>query len=168
VPAARNTWASKADAQEAHEAIRPTAIDITPSDFPPDSDEMKLYKLIWLRAVASQMVPAKFYATKALLLSAVRVKDHNLQFLAKGRVLLSPGWMALTPDDAVEDKDEANEEDADKSLPELQEQARLQCSEVHAVTTATKPPPRLTDASLTKLLESMGIGRPSTFASIVA
>ena len=55
VPAARNTWASKADAQEAHEAIRPTAIDITPSDFAPDSDEMKLYKLIWLRAVASHL-----------------------------------------------------------------------------------------------------------------
>lgn len=169
VPQKRNMWASKADAQEAHEAIRPTAVGITPTDFAPDSDEMKLYKLIWLRAVASQMVPARYHATKALLLSAVKVKDHNLQFLAKGRVLLSPGWLALTPDDAVEEKDdESKEEDDDKSLPELQEQARLQCCEVTPVTTATKPPPRLTDASLTKLLESMGIGRPSTFASIVA
>ncbi|WP_095158226.1 type I DNA topoisomerase [Pseudomonas sp. Irchel 3E13] len=168
VPAQRNTWASKADAQEAHEAIRPTAVDITPTDFAPDSDEMKLYKLIWLRAVASQMVPARYDATKALLLSAVQVKGSNLQFLAKGRVLLSPGWMALTPDDAVEDKEEAKDDEDDKSLPDLQEQARLQCCEVTPITTATKPPPRLTDASLTKLLESMGIGRPSTFASIVA
>lgn len=168
VPKERNTWASKADAQEAHEAIRPTAVGITPTDFAPDSDEMKLYKLIWLRAVASQMVAARYDATKAVLLSAVKVKDSNLQFLAKGRVLLSPGWLALTPDDAVEDKEEAKDEEDDKSLPELQEQARLQCCEVRPITTATKPPPRLTDASLTKLLESMGIGRPSTFASIVA
>lgn len=170
VPEKPNTWESKENAQEAHEAIRPTVIsDKMPSELSEGTEMAKLYKLIWERAIASQMPPAVYFATQALLLSQVRVRDQHLQFLAKGRRLLSPGWMALTEDDATEEK----EEDADKDesdladLPKLNEVDQITCSKVEPITSTTKPAPRFTEASLVKALEAAGVGRPSTYGAII-
>ncbi|RJX72612.1 type I DNA topoisomerase [Pseudomonas sp. LS-2] len=170
IPDSPNTWSSKADAQEAHEAIRPSDTSITqPSDFPPDSPEGKLYELIWKRTVASQMLPARYNAKKILLLSAVKVADQHLQFQASGRTLFFPGWLALTPEDAVADADEVDEGGVTAGLlPDLVESSRIQCKTLELKTSVTKPPPRYTSASLVKALESHGIGRPSTYASIMA
>lgn len=112
VPDKPNKWSSKADAQEAHEAIRPSDVaNPEAGEFSADSPEGKLYKLIWQRTMASQMLPARYNAKKILLLSAVKVADQHLQFLATGRTLTSPGWLALTPEDAaVEVSEDENEE----------------------------------------------------------
>ena len=168
VPDKPNKWSSKADAQEAHEAIRPSDVaNLEAGEFSADSPEGKLYKLIWQRTMASQMLPARYNAKKILLLSAVKVADQHLQFLATGRTLTSPGWLALTPEDAaVEVSEDENEEG--NALPEIAENTRLQCKDLSVTRSATKPPPRFTDASLVKALESHGIGRPSTYASTMA
>lgn len=173
VPDVRNTWNSKEGAQEAHEAIRPTDVsNKQPSEFPADSHAGKLYRLIWERAVASQMEPAKYFSTTAILVSALKVQGQNLQFIARGRTLLSEGWLKLTPerpgeDDDGNEKDEADDEGSESALPELQEGARVSCLKGDAITATTKPPARLTIASLVRELERHGIGRPSTFASII-
>jgi len=174
VPDQRNTWQSKAGAQEAHEAIRPTDVSLKqPSEFPADSHAGKLYRLIWERSVASQMEPAKYHSTTAIIVSALKVQGQNLQFIARGRVLLSEGWLKLTPERPGEDADgnevgdAGNEEESDSALPPLEEGTRLTCLEGKPLTVTTKPPARLTISSLVKALEANGIGRPSTFASII-
>ncbi|MBI6605478.1 type I DNA topoisomerase [Pseudomonas sp. S4_EA_1b] len=171
VPEAPHTWESKENAQEAHEAIRPTVIaDKLPSELSEGTEMAKLYKLIWERAIASQMLPAVYFATQVLLLSQVKVSDQHLQFLAKGRRLLSPGWLALTEDDATEEKSE-DSDDQDESdhadLPPLTENQQLTCNKVDQITSTTKPPPRFTEASLVKALEAAGVGRPSTYGAII-
>ncbi|KSQ21552.1 DNA topoisomerase I [Pseudomonas aeruginosa] len=172
VPDEPNTWKAKAGAQEAHEGIRPTVIeDRATSEFPAGSDEAKLYELIWERAVASQMEPACYFSTQVLLASQVKVRDEHLQFLAKGRQLLSPGWKALTQEDATEEKQDDGEEPEDdgstNDMPALTEGQQLTCSKVEPITATTKPPARFTEASLVKALEAAGVGRPSTYGSII-
>lgn len=171
IPETPHTWDSKENAQEAHEAIRPTVIaDRMPSELSEGTEMAKLYKLIWERAVASQMQPAVYFSTQALLLSQVKVREQHLQFLAKGRRLLSPGWLALTSDDATEEKSE-DSDDQDESeldeLPPLTEGQQLTCNKVEQISSTTKPPPRFTEASLVKALEAAGIGRPSTYGAII-
>lgn len=173
VPATRNTWNSKENAQEAHEAIRPTDIsNIQPSEFAPDSPEGRLYKLIWERTVACQMEPAKYFSMSAILVSALKVQGQNLQFVARGRTLISEGWLKLTPEEPGVDEDgnEKDEADGDDSsaLPSLEEGARLQSINAEGTTSTTKPPARLTVGTLVKELERYGIGRPATYASIIS
>lgn len=173
IPAERNTWKSKDDAQEAHEAIRPTDVNArTPDDLPPDSDAAKLYKLIWERAFTSQMAPAKYFSTTAVLVSALQVQGVNLQFIARGRTLLDPGFLALSQaheglDEEGDELPEDSEDDDEGALPSLQDGQRLTCLKGESVGATTKPPPRLTVAKLVAALERNGIGRPSTYASII-
>lgn len=171
VPDQPNKWESKENAQEAHEAIRPTVIsDRMPSELSAGTDMAKLYELIWERAIASQMQPAVYFATQALLISQVKVRDEHLQFLAKGRQLISPGWRALTQVDATEEKaDDGDDQDEAPTtdLPPLVEGQQLTCNKVEPITSTTKPPPRFTEASLVKALEAAGVGRPSTYGSII-
>lgn len=173
VPPTRNTWNSKENAQEAHEAIRPTEIsNLQPSEFAAGSAEGKLYKLIWERTVACQMQPAKYFSMSAILVSALKVQGHNLQFIARGRTLISEGWLKLTPEEpgADEDGNEKEDDDGDdcSALPSLQDGERIQCVKSEGITSTTKPPARLTVGTLVKELERYGIGRPATYASIIS
>ncbi len=148
------------NAQEAHEAIRPTAIDRTPQAMRTalDDDARKLYELIWKRALASQMAPA--------VLDQVRVdmQADNMTLRATGSTLTFPGFRKLY----LESSDEpARQDDKDRLLPPLQVGDTVEIHRVAAKQHFTEPKPRFTEASLVKELESHGIGRPSTYASIL-
>jgi DNA topoisomerase-1 len=178
VPEKPNLYRSKKGAQDAHEAIRPTAIDRTPASLRPflSDEQFKLYDLIWKRAVASQATPAEFDQT------AVDIEAGRLGLRASGSVLRFPGWLKVYG----RDEDDADEEGR---LPELKEGWSLTVArEPDPRSTAapgrtadgtparpvrpeqhfTQPPPRYTDASLVKALEDENIGRPSTYATIVS
>ena len=146
-------------AQEGHEATRPTDFNVTDAGDTPQ--ERALYKLIWQRAVASQMADAK-YATRTVELSAGDVNGKPLVFEAKGRTLIEAGWLSLTKGDQTE-KEEA---DVSNPIPKLTTGATLTPSG-EVVPKKTRAPARLTDASLIKVLEEKGIGRPSTYSSII-
>ena len=148
------------NAQEAHEAIRPTAIDRTPQAMRTalDDDARKLYELIWKRSLASQMAPA--------VLDQVRVdmQADNMTLRATGSTLTFPGFRKLY----LESSDEpARQDDRDRLLPPLQVGDAVEIHRVAAKQHFTEPKPRFTEASLVKELESHGIGRPSTYASIL-
>jgi DNA topoisomerase-1 len=150
------------NAQEAHEAIRPTSAARTPEQLSGriDADEHKLYTLIWRRAVASQMEAAVF-DTVAVDLAAGA--DHA--FRATGSTLLSPGFLAVyreSFDDVTLDQDDEN-----RMLPPMQQGDRVRLLAVVTEQHYTEPPPRYSEASLVKALEEYGIGRPSTYASII-
>jgi DNA topoisomerase-1 len=172
IPEKPHRWDSKDGAQEAHEAIRPTEISIRkPEGYSLDSDSYKLYELIWTRTAASQMEAAKYFAVSVVLASALQVSGKNLQFVARGRTMLSPGWLELTPSTPGEDDDgnEApdGEDDSDSALPRINKGDRINCVKGEPITATTKAPPRLTIATLVRELEANGIGRPSTYASII-
>lgn len=168
LPTTPHKWAAKKSAQEAHEAIRPTNVSMTDLDGASEQ-EKQLYRLIWLRTVASQMKSAEFQVTVVQLLSDVAVRGVRQPFVARGRVMLDPGWMSLTQTDFTQDPEESdNSSHADTELPPLNERQRLQATGVSLDAASTKAPPRFTEASLVKALEREGIGRPSTFAAILA
>ena len=153
-------YKSKAkNAQEAHEAIRPTTIANTPDMVKPhlSSDQYRLYRLVWTRTVASQMAAAILDATTVDLAAGER-----FTFRATGQVIRFPGFMQLY----IEGTDEAEEEQAG-TLPALTEGEKVACKELLPEQHFTQPPPRFTEASLVKTLEEYGIGRPSTYASIM-
>ncbi len=152
------------NAQEAHEAIRPTSVAYLPESLEGslDADQMKLYTLIWKRTVACQMVPATF-DTVAIDMAAGPVSDGHV-FRANGSVLVEPGFIAVYQ----EDQDDSVEDDSDKLLPEVAEGDLLKLEKLRPEQHFTEPPPRFTEASLVKTLEEFGIGRPSTYASIIA
>ncbi len=153
------------NAQEAHEAIRPTSVRHTPESLKDalDEDQLKLYSLIWKRTMACQMVPAVF-DTVAIELAAGD-PDAGHRFRANGSVLVEPGFMAVYK----EGKDDtAKDDDGDRLLPEVAEGDVIKLDELRADQHFTDPPPRFTEASLVKTLEEYGIGRPSTYASIIA
>jgi DNA topoisomerase-1 len=153
-------YKSKAkNAQEAHEAIRPTAIANTPEKVKAylSSDQLRLYGLIWTRTVASQMAAAVLDATTVDLAAGDR-----FTFRASGQVIRFPGFMKLY----IEGTDEA-EEDKEGTLPLLAEGESLKREKLLPEQHFTQPPPRYTEASLVKTLEENGIGRPSTYASIM-
>ena len=166
-------WASKDGAQEAHEAIRPVDFAIRDIGLA-DSDRVRLqalYDLIWMRAVASQMKPA-VYDTQALVLQAT-MQGTSLIFTARARALRYTGWMKLSP---VSDNESAqdNEDESvvaglpqNRQLPVLEQGQSIQASRGLMAACKTKPPSRYTEASLVKELESLGIGRPSTYAAIL-
>ncbi len=159
IPPAANKWKAKAGAQEAHEAIRPTHIDKTNIEQEMDNPAAaRLYQLIRQRTLASQMKNAEDKLVTATLHSQENTPDgHQHSFIATGRVELFDGWRRLLK--------ETDNETA--PLPPLQEGQALTAREGKAVEKRTKPPGRYTEASLIKALERRGIGRPSTYASIM-
>ena len=150
------------NAQEAHEAVRPTSALRTPaqvSRFLSD-DERRLYDLIWKRTVACQMVPATLNTVSVDLAAG---SEHS--FRASGTTVVDPGFLAVYE----EGKDQKNAEDDDegRKLPAMKPGDRVPLDRVHADQHFTQPPPRFTEAALVKALEEYGIGRPSTYASII-
>jgi len=152
-------YKSKKGAQEAHEAIRPTGPSRTPETLKESlsPDHWKLYKLIWDRFMASQMRPAIFDVT------TVDIKANQALFRATGRVLKFPGYTILY----VEGTDE-NSNEKEPPLPQLEKGDSLQLSKLEPKQHFTQPPPRFTEATLVKTLEEKGIGRPSTYATILS
>jgi DNA topoisomerase-1 len=169
IPAEPNVYKSKKSAQEAHEAIRPTSLEFSPEKVQPflEKDEFRLYQLIWNRFVASQMNPA-IYDQTAVDISAQDKKGHTYQFRATGSVLKFPGFTAVYMETQEEgDKTEQDSENALK-LPIIREGDLVENKELNPSQHFTQPPPRYTDASLIRDLEEKGIGRPSTYASILS
>src|SRR5438132_1226250 len=163
VPGEPRVYRSPAkNAQEAHEAIRPTDLARRPSDVARhlDNDHRRLYELIWKRTVASQMASALLdQASVDIADAGGRVRLH-----ATGSVVLFDGFLKLYQ----EDRDDAGEEDAEgRRLPNMRERERLARGAVTPAQHFTQPPPRYSEASLVKKLEELGIGRPSTYASIL-
>jgi DNA topoisomerase-1 len=153
------------NAQEAHEAIRPTSAAITPADIEGklDADLFKLYALIWRRAVASQMSHAIFDTVAVdMLAGSDGPQRHVLR--ANGSTLIKPGYIAVYQEGA----DDAKADDADHVLPPMQEGDAVKLLAIHAEQHFTEPPPRYSEASLVKALEEHGIGRPSTYATIIS
>lgn len=167
LPEKPNKWKSKGDAQEAHEAIRPTNIrQDAPNGI--SGDELKLYHLIRLRTLACQMSAAVYKTITVSLLSAAKFKGHHQRFVARGKSLLYPGWQMLTKKDASEETDPQAEPSPDEQiLPELTKGLNIRASGILCEDKKTKAPSRYTQASLVKKLESEGIGRPSTYAAIM-
>lgn len=158
---ARSFQTKSKNAQEAHEAIRPTSAQRHPEEMKPylSEDQFRLYELIWRRAVASQMEPAIFDQVAANL----NAGDAGV-FRATGSTLKFPGFLSAYKEGQDED---AQDDDDDKRLPELSEGERIKLADVLSEQHFTEPPPRFTEASLVKVLEEYGIGRPSTYASII-
>ena len=150
------------NAQEAHEAVRPTSALRTPAQVSRylSDDERRLYELIWKRAVASQMVPATLNTVSVDLAAG---SEHG--FRASGTTVVDPGFLAVYE----EGKDARGKDDDDegRKLPAMKPGDRVPLDRVHADQHFTQPPPRFTEASLVKTLEEYGIGRPSTYASII-
>src|SRR5215213_1801077 len=155
-------YRSKKDAQDAHEAIRPTSVYRTPDSVAPylGKDELALYKLIWQRFVASQMMPALFDQTTIDIKAGPRY-----MFRATGAVLKFNGFLAVY-EEGKDEKDEDDEEQALK-LPRVEQGEQLRLNKLVPDQHFTEPPPRFTEATLVKALEEKGIGRPSTYASIM-
>jgi DNA topoisomerase-1 len=167
LPEKPNFYKSKKDAQEAHEAVRPTDVARTPEDvrkYLPD-DVFKLYQLIWQRFVASQMLPAVFDQT------TIDISAGDYTFRATGSVPKFDGYLKVyqLPAAATDrEDDEKDEEGAGKALPRVEEGQILRLDQIRPDQHFTEPPPRYTEATLVKELEEKGIGRPSTYASIIS
>ncbi|HKZ74991.1 MAG TPA: DNA topoisomerase I [Steroidobacteraceae bacterium] len=153
------------NAQEAHEAIRPTSAAIVPAEIEGrlDADLFRLYSLIWKRAVASQMAHAVFDTVAVdMLAGADGAARHVLR--ATGSTLVKPGYIAVYQ----EGRDDAAQDDADHVLPAMHAGDSVQLLSIRADQHFTEPPPRYSEASLVKALEEHGIGRPSTYAAIIS
>lgn len=150
------------NAQEAHEAIRPAHVDEMPKKLETklDSDAHKLYELIWKRTVACQMNPAIMDKVTVDATSA----DGKIVLRANGQVINFDGFLKLY----VESKDDSDEDDENRILPNVETGESVTKGEIRPEQHFTTPPPRFTEASLVKKLEELGIGRPSTYASIIA
>jgi DNA topoisomerase-1 len=194
VPAQPNVFKSKKNAQDAHEAIRPTSLDFTPESVRRHlkDDQFKLYRMIWERFLASQMTPAVYDQTGVDI--EATAKDSTVYGLrASGRTLKFSGWLeaydkgeipkAAAPlagegegessggDEAKKETKDLLSEDGEASLPELSENQVLHLVTPPGVVTEqkfTQPPPRYSEASLVRELEERGIGRPSTYAEIIS
>ncbi len=156
------TYKSKAkNAQEAHEAVRPTSIVRTPDAMRAhlSIDQARLYEMIWKRTLACQMAPARFNTVSV----DIRLGGDDTLFRASGQTLVFAGFIAVYQ----EDTDDAEEEDSSK-LPPLEEGETLPLDKLYGEQHFTQPPPRFSEASLVKTLEEHGIGRPSTYASIIS
>src|SRR5467141_1104037 len=162
LPEKPNFFKSKKDAQDAHEAIRPTDAALTPADVKPflSEDLFKLYQLIWQRFVASQMVPAVFDQT------TIDIGAGDYTFRATGSVQKFDGYLAVYQVATGDDEDA--EPDSKALLPQVTEGETLRLEILRPEQHFTEPPPRYTEATLVKELEEKGIGRPSTYASIIS
>ncbi|WP_062015976.1 type I DNA topoisomerase [Aureimonas sp. AU4] len=171
VPDKARVYSTKAkNAQEAHEAIRPTSFDRHPKDMERflDRDQARLYDLIWKRAIASQMASAEFERTTA----EIRAENGGqaAQLRATGSVVRFDGFIAAYQDhrdDSKTQADQAEEEEDSARLPEIRRDERLDRKAVTPTQHFTEPPPRYSEASLIKKMEELGIGRPSTYTATV-
>jgi DNA topoisomerase-1 len=167
LPGSPNFYKTKKDAQDAHEAIRPTSVLQTPESLEKylAEDELKLYRLIWMRFIASQMMPALFDQTTIDIASTGKSKAAYI-FRATGSVMKFDGFLKVYE----EGKDQKDEEDEDlkHKLPAVSEGEALRFKEIQPEQHFTEPPPRYTEATLVKKLEADGVGRPSTYASILS
>ena len=179
LPEKPNAYSSRKGAQDAHEAIRPTSVELTPERVKASltPEQYRLYELIWRRFVASQLAPAEYRITTAKI-----VAGEGL-FEAKGRRVLFDGHTVLSlamarkkkkeekdgekDDDPQDDSDGKEKNDEEQILPKLEKGQDLELHEVLPSQHFTQPPPRFTEASLVRELEKEGIGRPSTYAPIV-
>ena len=186
LPEKAQVYSSKKNAQDAHEAIRPASVFLTPESIKHSltPDQYKLYSLIWRRFVSSQMTPARYQTTTVTVAADKGVLE------AKGRVVLFDGYTVLNfeynqlknkskedieeeteaesaPDSEGEGDGEGKKKDKEQLLPPLEEGTSLQKHDLRATQHFTTPPPRYTEASLVRALEKEGIGRPSTYAPIV-
>src|SRR5947207_628376 len=161
--APRNYQNKQKSAQEAHEAVRPTDVSRRPRDVAKylDSDQARLYELVWLRAMASQMESAELERTTVDILA--RVGARTLDLRATGTVIKFDGFLTLYQ----EGQDDETEDDEAKRLPAMTEGEALAKRAIAATQHFTEPPPRYSEASLVKRMEELGIGRPSTYASIL-
>ena len=153
------------NAQEAHEAIRPTAASVLPNDIEGklDADQFKLYSLIWKRTVACQMAPAIFDTVTVEMLAGDAGPKRTV-LRANGSTLVKPGYISVYQ----EGMDDAVQDDSDHVLPALKEGDAVKLLGLLPSQHFTEPPPRFSEASLVKALEEYGIGRPSTYASIIS
>jgi len=167
LPATPNLYKTKKEAQDAHEAIRPTSVLHTPESLEKylAEDEMKLYRLIWMRFIASQMNPAVLDQT-TIDVSATGKSNTDYLLRTTGSVLKFDGFLKVYE----EGKDQKDEEDEDlkHKLPAVTEGEVLRFKEISPEQHFTEPPPRYNEATLVKKLESDGVGRPSTYASILS
>jgi DNA topoisomerase I len=174
LPPEATVYKSKKSAQDAHEAIRPTSLEYRPElvEKHVDKDEFRLYQLIWNRFVASQMVPAVYDQT-AVDIVAKDKAGNDQQFRATGSVVKFPGFTAVYSEGAEEgssDKTDSGDDASDRALklPKIVEGDKVANKVMDPAQHFTQPPPRYTDASLIRDLEEKGIGRPSTYASILS
>ena len=164
VPEAPRRYTAKAkNAQEAHEAIRPTEVSRKPKDVARylDADQARLYELIWVRAIACQMESAELERTTVDITAKVAARTLDLR--ANGTVIKFDGFLAVYQ----EGRDDEPEDDESRRLPEMSQGERLEKRKIDATQHFTEPPPRYSEASLVKRMEELGIGRPSTYASIL-
>ncbi|MDP2411823.1 MAG: type I DNA topoisomerase [Pseudolabrys sp.] len=164
VPGSPRTYQNKSkNAQEAHEAVRPTGAARTPEQVAKyvDRDQARLYELIWNRAVASQMESAELERTTVDILA--KNGARNIELRASGQVVKFDGFLTLYQ----EGQDETSEDDESRRLPAMSEAERLEKQSIEAAQHFTEPPPRFSEAALVKRMEELGIGRPSTYASIL-
>jgi len=157
LPAKPKVYASKKTAQQAHEAIRPTDVDLTPNDLKPflTDQQFKLYDLIWRRFVACQMEPAKWNVTNLNI--AAQTSLGQCRYKSTGRILLFDGFTKIWLTSSNE-----------QQLPPMETGQKVEAVDIKAEQHFTKPPARYTEASLVKNLEKEGIGRPSTYAAIIS
>jgi len=156
------------NAQEAHEAIRPAGeVFRTPGEVAAelDPDEFKLYELIWQRTIASQMADAKG-TTMSVRITGTAASGEECTFAASGRTISFPGFLRAYVE-ALDSEAGGEADDAERRLPNLTKDQRVRAERLDADGHSTSPPPRYTEASLVKTLEELGIGRPSTYASII-
>ena len=161
LPASAKVYKTKSkNAQEAHEAIRPTSVYRTPEAVKPflSAEQFKLYQMIWQRTVACQMAPARFDTTTVDIVVGKGV------FRVTGQVQTFAGFLSVYE----EGVDDADDDENNKKLPELKEGESLPVDKLYGEQHFTQPPPRYSEASLVKALEEFGIGRPSTYASIIS
>jgi DNA topoisomerase-1 len=162
LPSTQPTYKSKTkNAQESHEAIRPTSILRTPDSLRDhlSADQARLYEMIWKRTLACQMAPARFDTVSL----DIRLGGDTTLFRASGQTLVFPGFIGVY----MEDVDDAEEEEGGK-LPPLAEGDVIPIDKLYGEQHFTQPPPRFSEASLVKTLEEYGIGRPSTYATIIS
>ncbi|MFI1994605.1 type I DNA topoisomerase [Actinoplanes sp. NPDC020271] len=168
VPPQPRRYTTKAkNAQEAHEAIRPAGDNFrTPGEVAKElsSDEFRLYELIWRRTIASQMTDAVGNSV-SVRIRAVSTSNEEADFSASGKTITDPGFLRAYVESS--DDENAEAEDAERRLPNLVKDQPLTADELNAVGHHTSPPARYTEASLVKALEELGIGRPSTYSSIM-
>ncbi|MGE4286540.1 MAG: type I DNA topoisomerase [Phycisphaerae bacterium] len=157
LPDKPNFYSSGKNAQEAHEAIRPTDPFLTPESLKDklSNEQYRLYELIWRRFVASQMTPARWYITAVTV--CAKSDKSECEFKASGRILAFDGFTKIWANSST-----------DQRLPEMSEGRQLDCVDLAPEQHFTKPPSRYNEASLVKMLEREGIGRPSTYASIIS
>ncbi|MBW2521226.1 MAG: type I DNA topoisomerase [Deltaproteobacteria bacterium] len=168
LPAKPVTYKTSKSSQDAHEAIRPTDVSLTPEKVAPflDKSTLNLYTLVWKRFVASQMRPALFDQT------TITIKADIYLLKAQGAILRFKGFMALYVESTDENGDnngQATEADGEGSIiPDVAAGEKLQFLDVEPKQNFTQPPPRYTEATLVKALEENGVGRPSTYAAIIS